>query len=86
MDGIRMRPARRRLLLALALWWWPGSRAAAQAADLRGSPEREAGVDPDIRPGDDFFGFANGGWLRTAAIPAGRELWSARTEIGERTS
>ena len=86
MDGIRMRPARRRLLLALALWWWPGSRAAAQAADLRGSPEREAGVDPDIRPGDDFFGFANGGWLRTAAIPADRELWSARTEIGELTS
>lgn len=86
MDGIRMRAARGRLLLALALWSWPGSGAVAQAADARRAPESETGVDPDIKPGDDFFAFANGGWLRSAAIPAGRESWSARTEIGELTS
>ncbi|HEX7822992.1 MAG TPA: M13-type metalloendopeptidase [Sphingobium sp.] len=29
-----------------------------------------AGMDPAIRPGDDFYGYANGVWARTTAIPA----------------
>jgi predicted metalloendopeptidase len=81
-----MRPARGRLLLALALCSWPGSRAVAQAAHATRAPEPETGIDPDIKPGDDFFAFANGGWLRSTEIPAGRESWSARTEIGQLTS
>ena len=57
----------------------------AQAVpDLRPSPlERTA--DPAIRPGDDFFAYANGAWLRTAEIPDGKERWGARDEIGELT-
>jgi putative endopeptidase len=39
-----------------------------------------------VRPGDDFFAFANASWLGTATIPAGRTSWTARTEIGELTS
>ncbi len=70
------------LLLAAALCCWPGSRAVAQAVDGRSPSTLEDGVDPGIRPGDDFFGFANGGWLRTTEI---RESWSARSEIRERT-
>lgn len=34
-----------------------------------------------VRPGDDFFGFANRAWLDTASIPAGRVRWGARNEI-----
>jgi putative endopeptidase len=30
------------------------------------------GMDPDIRPQDDLFGYVNGGWLATAEIPADR--------------
>ena len=45
----------------------------------------EPGVDAGIRPGDDFFAFANGAWLRNTMIPEGRERWGARNEIDERT-
>jgi putative endopeptidase len=41
----------------------------------------ESGVDTSIQPGDDFFAFANGEWLKTTEIPKGLERWSARTEI-----
>ena len=30
------------------------------------------GIDHGIQPGNDFFGYANGGWLKTAQIPADR--------------
>ena len=42
-------------------------------------------VDTGIRPGDDFFAYANGGWLHATEIPAGKERWDARSEIAERT-
>jgi putative endopeptidase len=62
-------------LLAAALCWGLACAAAAQ----------DAGVDASIRPGDDFFAYANGGWLEATAIPAGKQRWDARTEIAERT-
>lgn len=31
-----------------------------------------AGVDHGVKPGDDFFRYANGDWLKTAQIPADR--------------
>jgi predicted metalloendopeptidase len=42
-------------------------------------------VDAGIQPGDDFFAYANGGWLHSTDIPAGKERWGARDEIAERT-
>src|SRR5690348_1647927 len=86
MHSIRLRPVRGCVLLAAVLWWWPESRATAQAPANRTAAALEDGVDPAIRPGDDFFGFANGAWLKSAVIPSGRDRWTARTEIGERTS
>src|SRR5256885_14549500 len=29
-------------------------------------------MDPSIKPGDDFYRYANGGWIKTAAIPPGQ--------------
>src|SRR5689334_16929292 len=40
-------------------------------------------VDPSIKPGDDFFAYANGAWLEATAIPEGKERWGARDEINE---
>ena len=31
-----------------------------------------AGIDKSVQPGDDFNGYANGGWLKTAVIPDDR--------------
>jgi predicted metalloendopeptidase len=42
-------------------------------------------VDRSIKPGDDFYGYANGGWLRTVAIPAGQALYDNRALLMERT-
>jgi putative endopeptidase len=72
------------MLVAAVLVWWPGSIASAQTRD-RPHSDLESGIDPSIRPGDDFFAYANGSWLRATEIPAGKERWNARTEIGELT-
>ncbi len=71
------------VLLGLALVGWPGSALRAQS---RGDQTAlEHGADPSITPGDDFFSYANGAWLKATVIPAGKERWNARTEIGEVT-
>lgn len=44
-------------------------------------PPHEPGVDPRIRPGDDFFAYANGEWLARTTPPAGPTRWTARHEI-----
>src|SRR4051794_3249398 len=43
-------------------------------------------VDRSARPGDDFYRYANGGWLRTAVIPAGQKSFDTRTILRERTT
>ena len=73
------------VLLATALSLGTASTAPAQAVhDLRSSP-LERSVDASIKAGDDFFAYANGSWLKTTRIPAGKERWGARDEINERT-
>ena len=36
-----------------------------------------AGMGTDVAPGDDFFRYANGGWLNTTAIPSDKPSYSA---------
>ena len=67
------------ILMVLASFsFWP------LAAGLSSS-SLESTVDTDIRPGDDFFAYANGAWLKAAVIPAEKDRWSVRDEIHERT-
>ncbi|MFI4929967.1 MAG: M13 family metallopeptidase [Burkholderiales bacterium] len=42
-------------------------------------------MDADTRPGDDFFLYANGGWLKATEIPTDQGRWGARSEIAQRT-
>ena len=71
------RLASARGVLALALMCSAFDAARAQRV--------EQGVDTSVAPGDDFFAYANGAWLRGTAIPDGRERWGARNEIDELT-
>lgn len=73
------------ILLSLALASAPALAAPVQAAEDRAASAQEGGVDADIRPGDDFFAYANGDWLRVTEIPAGKGKWGAGTEIAQRT-
>src|SRR5689334_17461393 len=36
-----------------------------------------AAMDPTIKPGDDFFRYANGTWMKTTQIPADRTRWGS---------
>jgi putative endopeptidase len=42
-----------------------------------------AAQDPAVKPGDDFYRYANGTWLRTVEIPADRTQWSLWTVLSE---
>ena len=45
-----------------------------------------AGIDPTVRPGDDFFAYANGGWLKSHDIPPDRSSFSRFSVVTELTS
>jgi putative endopeptidase len=49
----------------------PGTTAEAPAAGTEAGI-RPAWMDTAVKPGDDFNAYANGGWMRTAEIPADR--------------
>ena len=72
-------------LIAAAASWSAVSSTAAQAPAGRRPLRPESTVDPSVAPGDDFYAYANGGWLKAAARPAGRERWGARDELEELT-
>ena len=40
-----------------------------------------AGMDRAVNPGDDFFSFANGTWVRGTEIPADRSAWGLGGEL-----
>ncbi len=44
------------------------------------------GMDRAVAPGDDFFAYANGTWLRNVEIPADRSGWGASAILDELTS
>ncbi len=57
----------------------------AQTSDVRASSAIESDVDASIKPGDDFFAYANGAWLKATDIPASKSRWTVRDEIAALT-
>src|ERR1700742_1909894 len=43
-------------------------------------------IDHTIKPGEDFYRFANGNWLKTATLPAGKTTLDIRATLMERNS
>jgi len=72
-------------LLSLSFWPLAATEDQARAAHARASSRLESTVDMSTKPGDDFFGYANGEWLKAAVIPAGKNRWSVRDDINELT-
>ncbi len=42
------------------------------------------GMDKSVAPGDDFFAYANGTWLKTTDIPPDRAAWGVGSIVSER--
>lgn len=77
------------LALAAALAMVTASAVVAQtqpAAAPRPPGLDVAGMDRDVKPGDDFFAFANGRWMATSDIPADRASWGVGAELTELTN
>ena len=63
--------------------------AGASAQPASGLPDGGvdlAGMDRSVKPGDDFFAYANGAWLKTAEIPADRSSYGTDAILSEETS
>ena len=62
---------------------------AAAPADAAGfSLPRQyevSGMKPAVKPGDDFNGYVNGGWIDSTEIPADKHEWGIDGEMGETT-
>jgi len=68
-----------------------GEDPAGQPASSRdgiedGAQSIDRSIDHSIKPGDDFYRYANGGWLETVAIPAGQTSFDTRAILTVRTS
>lgn len=57
----------------------------AVAVPLAAYNGTEDEIDSSIKPGDDFYRYANGNWLRTAVIPTGQESFDTRAILKKRT-
>jgi putative endopeptidase len=56
------------------------------AAPAPQNPTPQDDLDRSVKPGDDFYQYANGGWLKTTAIPAGQQAYDTRAMLNERTA
>ncbi len=45
-----------------------------------------AGIDRAVKPGDDFFAYANGAWLKSNEIPSDRSSWGTGAIVAEQTA
>ena len=61
------------------------ARAAPPATEAAGGVE-VSGLDRSVAPGDDFFRWANGGWLTITEIPADQSSWGAGEMLAELTA
>jgi len=79
----------RAALLILALW--AAASPAAQAPAPADSFTSRDGLylnwlDPSLNPGEDFFRYANGGWIKANPIPPDRADWGVDTVLEQANS
>ena len=82
------------LLCTVALLGCSHSPTQPVAADAAAAPRAQAQIgtfgldltthDPSVRPGDDFYRYADGHWLDSNTIPADRSAWGVFAELDER--
>src|SRR5438105_53680 len=71
-----------RVALAVSIALLSGCTGDRRAASASAPHDVDrASMDPDVAPGDDFFRYANGAWLRRTEIPADRASYGTFAEL-----
>ena len=78
------------LLVAAALLTVGSSALAITPPKKATPPDQRKFIDPknmdvSVKPGDDFYQYANGAWLKTNKIPASKTSWGSFNELRERS-
>ncbi len=72
------------LAAGLTLCSLPGRVRAQDAVPPALPPLDPANLDRSVKPGDDFYHFANGTWLKNNPIPADQTRWGSFNTLDER--
>ncbi len=72
-------------ILALATAIPPALLDAQTAHPVPAATVDTAGMDRSVKPGDNFFAYANGSWLAHTEIPADRSGYTTAAVVAERT-
>src|SRR5258707_500719 len=74
------------LCLAGALLALTATTYAQNPAESVATPADGDDRDLSVKPGDDFYRYANGGWLAKSVIPPGKQSYDTRAELTARVS
>jgi putative endopeptidase len=77
------------LVLIICLFCGMNLRAESQPNIERNPPPQPvdpSSMDPSVRPADDFFLYANGGWIKRTEIPPEYSRWGSFNELIERNN
>src|SRR6476659_6410980 len=55
------------------------------SASATGNLLDQTGMDSTVRPGEDFFHYVNGGWIKHTEIPASESSWGAGAILYQNT-
>lgn len=61
----------------------PQTPEVASAKEIKEEGLNLSYMDTQVRPQDDFYNFVNGGWMKTAEIPADKASWGSFTGLRE---
>ncbi|MGZ6125365.1 MAG: M13 family metallopeptidase, partial [Myxococcales bacterium] len=82
-----LRSAAMKIVAALFLLASACTSAQPKATPPASSPGIDLqGIDRSVAPGDDFFAYANGAWLKSTEIPPDRSAWGTGGILSELTA
>jgi putative endopeptidase len=61
-------------------------KSAMPQADKNPPPLDPKNMDTSIKPGDDFYAYANGTWVKNNPVPPEYSRWAAFTQLAERNN
>ncbi|HET7505452.1 MAG TPA: hypothetical protein VFK02_30740, partial [Kofleriaceae bacterium] len=82
-----MKPNAHMLCLTVLAACAPAQPEVRATSSASGTPGIDlAGMDTSVAPGNDFYGYANGGWIKSHEIPPDRSSYGTGTMVQELTA